>query len=84
MRMGEDARDFVINLIPYVLRVSVDIVYVDERNRGELEMQNQHYSARTSDFFFELDDSLNLHQTVLSVFLKTGHYDLIYRRDWTD
>ena len=38
MKMGEDARDFIINIIPFVLRVSMEIVYVDERNRGNMEM----------------------------------------------
>ena len=82
MKMGEDARDFIINIIPLVLRISVDIVYVDERNRGNKEMLNQHYEARTPDYFFELNDSLNLHKEVINLFLKTGHYDIIYKRDW--
>ena len=40
MKMDEDARDLVINLIPLALRVSVEVVYVDEQNRGRIEMQN--------------------------------------------
>ena len=61
MKMGEDARDIVVKVIPLALRVSVEIVYVDTRNRGVSSMQNQHYAAKTDDFFFELSDSLNLH-----------------------
>ena len=82
MRDGEDARDFIINLTPLVIRVSLEGVYVDERNRSNLVMERQHYSARMEDFFFEIDDSLNLHSTELSVFLKSGHYDIIYKNNW--
>ena len=40
MTMGEDARDFIITVIPFVLRMSIEIVFVDDKNRGELEMKN--------------------------------------------
>ena len=33
MRMGEDARDFIINIVPIVLRISIEVIYVDEKNR---------------------------------------------------
>ena len=45
MKMGVDARDFIIDLIPLVLRVSLEVVYVDEENQGHLEMQKQLYAA---------------------------------------
>ena len=32
MKMGEDARDFIINLTPLVLRVSLEVVYIAEPN----------------------------------------------------
>ena len=80
MRMGEDARDFIINLTPIVLRISLEVVYVDEPNRGDFEMQYQNYSAEAPSFSCELNDSLNLHSTVLSVLLRTRHYDIIYRK----
>ena len=82
MKMGEDARDFIINLTPLVLRVSLEVFYVDEQGRGELEMLKQSFKAKTTEFFFSLPDSLNLHDEVISVFLKTEHYDIIYRRNW--
>ena len=84
MNMGEDARDFIINLIPFMLRVSLEIVYVDEKNRGSQEMQNQLYNAKTTDFYFSLNDSLNLHEKTLYLFLKTGHYDIIYKKNWVE
>ena len=44
MRMGEDARDFVINITPLVMWVSLEVaVYVDEPKRAEIEMENQLY-----------------------------------------
>ena len=44
MRMGEDARDFVIILTPLVIRVSLEVVIsVDEPNKCETEMENQLY-----------------------------------------
>ena len=83
MKFGEDARDFIINLTPLVLRVSLEVVYINDPSRAQSVMQNQHYAAKSSDFFSELNDSLNLHTTVLSVLLRTEHYDIIYRRHWT-
>ena len=77
--MGEDARDYILNIVPFVLRIGLVVVYVDEKNRGEQEMQNQQYSASTEDFKFEVEDGLNMHNESLYVFLKTGHYDVIYR-----
>ena len=77
--MGEDARDYILNIVPFVLRFGLVVVYVDEKNRGEQEMQNQQYSASTEDFKFEVEDGLNMHNESLCVFLKTGHYDVIYR-----
>ena len=83
MRMGEDARNFIINLTPLVLRVSVEVVHEDESNRAHSMIQNQLYEAKSKDFCFELSDSLNLHTSVLSVFLKSQHYDIIYKSSVT-
>ena len=82
--MGEDARDFIINLTPLMLRVSLEVVFMDTNRNGQMEMQRQLYAAETPDFFLEVDDSLNLHSTVLSVILKGGHYDIIYRNHWNE
>ena len=80
--MGEDARDYILNLVPFVLRISVEIVYVDEKNRLlDREMQNQFYKANTEDFKFSLDDGLDMHEHKLYLFLKTGHYDIIYKQE---
>ena len=81
MTMGEDARDFIINLIPFVLRINVEIVYVDEKNRGAQEMQNQLFQSNTEDFKFSLDDGLDMHDQTIYLFLKTGHYDIIYKTE---
>ena len=83
MKMGEDARDFIINLTPLVLRVSLEVIYINDPSKAQSVMQNQHYAAESADFFLELNDSLNLHTTVLSVLLRTEHYDIIYKRNWT-
>ena len=83
MKMGEDARDFIINLTPLVLRVSLEVIYINDPSKAQSVMQNQHYAAESADFFLELNDSLNLHTTVLSVLLRTEHYDIIYRKHWT-
>ena len=84
MKMGEDARDIIIHITPLVLRASLEVVYVKENNWGQLEIQRQHSEAKNSDFFFKLEDSLNLHDTVLSVILKSSHYDIIYRKNWSN
>ena len=81
MKMGEDARDTIINIIPLVLRISLEVVYVDEKNRGDNEMKNQHYDANSEDFRFSLEDGLDLHGQTLYLFLKTGHYDIIYKTE---
>ena len=66
--MGSDAQDFVVNIIPLVLRTSIEIVSIHDHTQGNEEIQKQHYAARTEDFFFELPDSLNLHDRVLYLF----------------
>ena len=40
MSMDVDARDFVLNIIPFMLRTNFEVVYVDTRNRGSQEMQH--------------------------------------------
>ena len=84
MKMGVDARDFIINLMPLVLRVSIEVVNIDDGSNGHLEKYKQHYAARTAEFFFELRDTLNLHSTMLSICQKNNHYDILYTRQRTD
>ena len=60
--MGVDARDCILLILLLLVRVSVAIIYVDERNKGEASMEPQYFNAKRENFCIELPDSLNLHE----------------------
>ena len=78
--LGEDAQGLAINVIPMVFRINIQVVLVDSKNKNmsQLQMEAQEYRASNQDYKLLLDDSLQFFDDCIYLFLKTGHYDLIY------
>ena len=45
-------------------------------------MESQSYPGASEDFKLQLPDSLQLFEEEICLFLKGGHYDIIYRQDF--
>ena len=91
--MGEDAREVVILIAPFAFRISMHVVLVDSKNKDlkvrsllikptqNLGMESLRYPAKSEDYCLKLPDSLNLYDEEIFMFLKGGHYDIIYPKD---
>ena len=45
-------------------------------------MEHQQYPGCSKDYKLELPDSLGLYGEEISLFLKGGHYDIIYKKEF--
>ena len=81
LNLGRDAEDLVITVTSLAFRITVNVVFVDARNKdsANLHMETQKYPGSSEDYKLVLPDSLGLHDEGLFLFLKGGHYDLIYQ-----
>ena len=80
---GEDARNLILVVLPLVLRIGINIVELDLKDKRN-DNFTQLYEATAPKYYFSLKDSLNLHQDSISILLKPGHYDGIYKKIYID
>ena len=79
MHMFEDARDFVFAIMPIIMRININIEFVDTRQ--QLQSSIPYKARQRGTTGYREDDHLNLHSETLSLFLHDRHYDLLYRKD---
>ena len=77
--MFEDARDFVFAIMPIIMRININIEFVDTRQ--QLQSSIPYKARQRGTTGYREDDHLNLHSETLSLFLHDRHYDLLYRKD---
>ena len=89
MKMGQDAENFLLNIVPIVLRINVFIVNINTSQRAkdgaEEPIVIQENKAKYDDISLKLNDQLNFHDKMftINVLRKDGHYDLLYKNDYT-
>ena len=82
-KMGEDARDVVVCIVPLAFRIGLAVVLVDskEKTQQNLQMETLRFPGKSRDYDLQLEDSLNLPDKTLTLLLSGGHYNMIYSND---
>ena len=71
-----DASDTVVRFISVALRMSINIVTLDDDEKTPLTEHK--YRAELGKFKVIMNDTLNLHDRVINVILFKKHYDILY------
>lgn len=78
----EDARSVVTMAMPLVLRVNISIVIFMANDTIKSDSCVETYESKNTSFGYAPLDSLDFHEETISVMLRPGHYDILYKNDY--
>lgn len=82
--MNHDAEGILLYIVPIVLRISVNIINVDQE-ACSLKQNIKTFHLETckslaQDLGLFISDSLNYHESSINVIIMDGHYDILYKQ----
>ena len=79
LKEKEEAVGVLLYVLPIVLRIQINIIYVDFKN-PKTKNSLQHFPSSAPNLTIKYPDALNLHEETINIILKPGHYDILYRK----
>jgi hypothetical protein len=84
--MDQDAIGFLLHVVPVVLRININIVYVNEneevKDKNDKGFKIIEGKSKNPNLILKGSDSLNLHDRYLHLIMINKKFEIIYKTDY--